>query len=205
MKRLLLSQGRTGSLNLTRFIRESNKNELIVYREPFNTTAIKDTNISFSLEEIIKTKNSFVENKIGKGSLPEQLQSKSYDQIISYFKKNFDIIAFLSRRNFDAQFKSVINAKITGNWDSPYYYKELDVKLFSDVEEQLISERKIINHLSEIHKIPIFYYEDLYDNNKVFYLKDFCRYYYLQYKEEISFEYMNPNKRYRMNDSKKML
>ena len=160
MKRLLLSQGRTGSLNLTRFIRESNKNELIVYREPFNTTAIKDTNISFSLEEIIKTKNSFVENKIGKGSLPEQLQSKSYDQIISYFKKNFDIIAFLSRRNFDAQFKSVINAKITGNWDSPYYYKELDVKLFSDVEEQLISERKIINHLSEIHKIPIFYYED---------------------------------------------
>ncbi|NDB29168.1 hypothetical protein EB155_05495, partial [archaeon] len=67
MKRLLLSQGRTGSLNLTRFIRESNKNELIVYREPFNTTAIKDTNISFSLEEIIKTKNSFVENKIGKG------------------------------------------------------------------------------------------------------------------------------------------
>lgn len=205
MKRLLLSQGRTGSLNLTRFIRESNKNELIVYREPFNTTAIKDTNISFSLEEIIKTKNSFVENKIGKGSLPEQLQSKSYDQIISYFKKNFDIIGFLSRKDFYSQTQSVINAKISGNWSNSYHYKDFDISKFSDIETQLKEERETIKILSDKYGIPIFYYENLYEVKQTYNLKLFCNYFYLQYNENNMKNYMDKKNRYRINDSKKIL
>ncbi len=205
MKRLLLSQGRTGSLNLTRFIREANKTEITVFREPFNTTAVSDTNIYYSLQNILKEENCFVENKIGKGSLPSELNTESYDDIIIFLKKNFAKIAFLSRRNSYNQIQSIINAKVSKVWDSKYFYKEYDIEKFSDVEKQIEYEKNIINYLSSKYNLPVFYYEDLYDNNTSFYLKDFCSYFNLQYKEEIANSYMNSDNKYRLNESKKVL
>ena len=92
MKRLLLSQGRTGSLNLTRYVRESNL-DTIVYREPFNTTAIRDTGIEHQFKKIISNPNIFVENKIGNDSFPIELQHLNTDELITLLKSKFDIAA----------------------------------------------------------------------------------------------------------------
>jgi len=138
MKRLLLSQGRTGSLNLVRYVKESNK-KIKVYREPFNTTAIKDTNIFIPLTDILKDIDIFVENKIGNGSLPKELQNLSTDDLGAYLLSNFDIIGILCRKDLKAQTESVLNAKSSNIWDSQYLYKNIDVELFPEFKQ---SKRK---------------------------------------------------------------
>ncbi len=205
MKRLLLSQGRTGSLNLTRFIRESNKSEVRVYREPFNTTAMQDTNIIHSLSDILNEKNIFVENKIGKGSLPSEFQNKSYEDIISFFLKSFDIIGLLVRKDITSQIQSVLNAKSSGIWASKYYYKEIDENLSLETEVLLKEERNLVEDISNQYNIPLFYYEDLYISNQLENVKNFCKYFYLKFDENIMNLHMSIDGKYRIDYSKKVL
>ncbi len=205
MKRLLLSQGRTGSLNLTRFIRDSNKSEVKVYREPFNTTAIKDTNISHTLSDILNETNIFIENKIGKGSLPSEFENKSYDDIISFFIKNFDIVGLLARKDIYSQTESIINAKLSGNWNSKYYYKEINTNLNFDIINQIKEERELMEKISENNDIPLFFYEDLYLTNQKNNLKSFCKYFYLKFDETAMDNHMNINGKYRIVSTKKVI
>ena len=204
MKRLLLSQGRTGSLNLTRYIRESNL-DVRVYREPFNTTAVKDTNVSFSLNDILYTKNSFVENKIAKGSLPIDLQTLSTDELISFFNSKFDTIAILMRKDMVAQTESVLNAKLTNNWNSKYVYKNVDIELFPEFKTLLKDEEIQLKYISKKYNIPLFYYEDLYLENQKENVENFCNYFNIKFDENIMLKHMNINNKYRMDSLQKKL
>ncbi len=204
MKRLLLSQGRTGSLNLVRYVKESNK-KLKVYREPFNTTAIKDTNIFIPLSQIIKDTNNFVENKIGKGSLPEELQNLSTDDLMYYLLSNFDIIGILSRRDLNLQTQSVLNAKLSNTWNSQYLYKDVDVNLFPEFKDQLKNEKTQLEYISNNYNIPIFYYEDLYINSQKENLKLFCDYFQITFDENIMNFHMNISKKYRIDTNKTIM
>jgi hypothetical protein len=204
MKRLLLSQGRTGSLNLVRYVKESNK-KIKVYREPFNTTAIKDTNIFIPLTDILKDIDIFVENKIGNGSLPKELQNLSTDDLGAYLLSNFDIIGILCRKDLKAQTESVLNAKSSNIWDSQYLYKNIDVELFPEFKTQLIDEKRKLEYISTNFNIPIFYYEDLYLNNQKENLKYFCDYFKVKFDEEVMYNHMNISKKYRTNTEKKIL
>jgi len=204
MKRLLLSQGRTGSRNLVRYIKESNK-KIKVYKEPFNTIAIKDTNIFTPLNEIISDTDNFVENKIGKGSLPEELQNLSIDDLVYYLLSNFDIIGILSRKDLTAQTESVLNAKFSNIWDSQYLYKDVDINLFPEFKNQLKNEKKQLDYISNNFDIPIFYYEDLYINNQKNNLKLFCDYFQIAFDENIMNYHMNINKKYRVDNKKRII
>jgi hypothetical protein len=141
MKRLLLSQGRTGSLNLTRYVRESNL-DTIVYREPFNTTAIRDTGIEYRFEKIISNPNIFVENKIGNDSFPIELQHLNTDELITLLKSKFDIIGILIRRDIDSQTESLANARKSDNWNSKYVYQQIDTNSINKYKSLLENENK---------------------------------------------------------------
>lgn len=205
MKRLLLSQGRTGSYNLTRYIKESNGDSIKVYREPFNTTASKDTGIVYKLENLISEPNSFIENKIGKGSLPLELQKYSTDELMMFLKSKFDIIGILTRKNLNEQTESVLNAKLTNNWMSQYVYKDVNIESFPEFKTLLSEEKEQLNYISENYNVPIFYYENLYLENQKENLKVFCNFFNIKFDEEIMMKYMDKSKKYRIDKSEKLI
>lgn len=203
MKRLLLTQGRTGSLVLTRYIRESNN--INVYREPFNTTSELETGLKYDLDIILSEKDIFVENKIGRQSLPMKLQNLSIDDLIRFFIKNFDIIGILIRRDIVAQTESVLNAIKTGNWNSNYVYNEIDKVEIDEYKKMLEEEQSILYYISNSYNIPIFYYEDLYLINQKENLKNFCGHFNIKYVESIREKHMNLNKKYRISKNKNLI
>lgn len=204
MKRLLLSQGRTGSLNLTRYVKESNL-DTIVYREPFNTTAIKDTGIEYQFEKIISNPNIFVENKIGNGSLPIELQNLNTDELIIVLKSKFDIIGILIRRDIDSQTESLANAKKSNNWNSKYVYQPIDINSINKYKSLLEKEKNTFIYISEKYDIPIFYYEDLYIENQNENMMGFCKYFNIRYNKIVMEKHMNIHKKYRILKNKKIL
>ncbi len=204
MKRLLLSQGRTGTLNLTRYVRESNPNT-IVYREPFNTTAIKDTGIEYRFEKIVSNPNIFVENKIGNDSFPIELQHLNTDELITVLKSKFDIIGILIRRDVDSQTESLANARKSDNWNSKYVYQQMDDNLINKYKSLLENEKNTFTYISKTYNIPIFYYEDLYIKNQNENMMEFCKYFNIKYDEIIMRKHMNIDKKYRINESKTIL
>lgn len=204
MKRLLLSQGRTGSLNLTRYVKESNL-DTIVYREPFNTTAIKDTGIEYQFEKIISNPNIFVENKIGNGSLPIELQNLNTDELIIVLKSKFDIIGILIRRDIDSQTESLANAKKSNNWNSKYVYQPIDINSINKYKSLLENEKNTFIYISEKYDIPIFYYEDLYIENQNENMMGFCKYFNIRYNKIVMEKHMNIDKKYRILKNKKIL
>ena len=204
MKRILLSQGRTGSLNLTRYIRESNL-DIKVYREPFNTTAARDTNITYSLEEIINNENIFVENKIGEGSLPSELKSLTTDDLVLNLKSKFEKIGILCRKDLQAQTESVLNAKVSNLWHTQYVYKEVDIDLFPEFKFLLEDESKRLKNISTTYSIPIFYYEDLYGMNQINELKKFCKYFSIEFNQFYIDKHMNIKNKYRVDTTKKII
>jgi hypothetical protein len=204
MKRLLLSQGRTGSLNLTRYVRESNL-DTIVYREPFNTTAIKDTGIEYQFEKIVSNPNIFVENKIGNDSFPIELQNLNTDELITFLKSKFDIIGILMRRDIDSQTESLANARKSDNWNSKYVYQKIDSNTTAKYKNLLENEKNTFTYISEKYNIPIFYYEDLYIENQNENVMLFCKHFNIKYDEIIMEKHMNIDKKYRINESKTIL
>ncbi len=204
MKRFLLSQGRTGSLNLTRYIRESNL-DIRVYREPFNTTAVKDTNISYSLQEILTNKNIFVENKIGEGSLPNEFKSLTTDDLVLNLKSKFEKIGILCRKDLQAQTESVLNAKYSNLWHTQYVYKEVDIDLFPEFKFLLENEKEKLKYISTKYSIPIFYYEDLYGTNQINELKKFCKYFSIEFNQFYIDKHMNIKNKYRVDTTKKII
>lgn len=204
MKRLLLSQGRTGSLNLTRYVRESNL-DTIVYREPFNTTAIKDTGIEYQFEKIVSNPNIFVENKIGNDSFPIELQNLNTDELITFLKSKFDIIGILMRRDIDSQTESLANARKSDNWNSKYVYQKIDSNTTDKYKNLLENEKNTFTYISEKYNIPIFYYEDLYIENQNENVMLFCKHFNIKYDKIIMEKHMNIDKKYRINESKTIL
>jgi hypothetical protein len=204
MKRLLLSQGRTGSLNLTRYIRESNLNT-IVYREPFNTTAIKDTGIIHQFEKIISNPDIFVENKIGNDSFPIELQNLNTDQLVTLLKSKFDVIGILMRKDINSQTESLANARKSDNWNSKYVYQKIDSNTTDKYKNLLENEKNTFTYISEKYNIPIFYYEDLYIENQNENVMLFCKHFNIKYDKIIMEKHMNIDKKYRINESKTIL
>ena len=204
MKRLLLSQGRTGSLNLTRYVRESNL-DTIVYREPFNTTAVRDTGIEHQFKKIISNPNIFVENKIGNDSFPIELQHLNTDELITFLKSKFDIIGILMRRDIDSQTESLANARKSDNWNSKYVYQQIDTNSINKYKSLLENEKNTFTYISETYNISIFYYEDLYIENQNENMMRFCKYFNVKYDNIIMQKHMNIDKKYRINETKKIL
>lgn len=203
MKRLLLTQGRTGSLVLTRYIRESNN--INVYREPFNTTSELETGLKYDLNKILSETDIFVENKIGTQSLPIELQNLSIDDLMCFFIKNFHIIGILIRKDIVAQTESALNAIQTGNWDSSYIYNEIDKTKVDEYKKMLEKEQSILKYISKSYNIPIFYYEDLYLINQKENLKNFCDHFNIKYVESIREKHMALNKKYRISKNKNLI
>lgn len=204
MKRLLLSQGRTGSYNLTKYVNDSNLNT-IVFREPFNTTAKKDKDIFYTLENILSNPNIFVENKIGKGSLPFELQNLSIDELIKFFLLKFDKIGLLTRKDIKAQTESILNAKESNNWMSPYLYKNINIEKYPEFKTILNQEKNQLEYLAKEYSLPLFYYEDLYLENQKENLQTFCNFFNINFNQEIMDKHMNIKNKYRIDKFKNII
>ena len=69
----------------------------------------------------------------------------------------------------------------------------------------LENEKNTFTYISKTYNIPIFYYEDLYIENQNENMMGFCKYFNIKYNDIIMQKHMNIDKKYRINQTKKIL
>jgi hypothetical protein len=81
----------------------------------------------------------------------------------------FDKVILLNRRNLRELIEShsyqTYFLKTGYNSNNPYVYKEPPQEIINLCTTDILNWNEEINHLSEITKIPITYYEDIFDSN----------------------------------------
>lgn len=146
MKILIIALPRTGSTSLLKKI--SKDRNLKSFFEPFDGT----NRVIYNNEDnsVVKTIISHHQNNL---------------ELIS----NFDEIIFLNRRNLKELIEShsyqTYFLKTGYNSNNPYVYKEPPQEIINLCTSDILNWNEEINHLSEVTKIPITYYEDIFDSN----------------------------------------
>lgn len=145
MKVLIISLPRTGSTSLLKKIAEEKK--LNSFFEPFDGTG----RVIYNNED-----NSVVKS------------------IISHHKNNleliggFDTVILLNRRNIKELIEShsyqTYFLKTGYNSNNPYVYKEPPQEIINLCTSDILNWNEEINHLSDIARIPITYYEDIFNS-----------------------------------------
>jgi len=206
MKILIISQGRSGSTNLLNYLSNSIPNHLS-YNEPFNVDPIKVKNtIPLDLKApnlIVKTLVSYVPSNCYTFFDTEQTIQKIINYYLNSLIPNFNKIVLLTRMNEIENVKSYYNSLETNKWHSPYHmpssFSFSKDQRINSILSNIRNNNSILYRLSEIIKVPITYYEDIFtgDKNKI---QNFLK----QSQIEISnfekfYSYLDPKNRYRQN------
>jgi len=146
MKILIISLPRTGSTSLLYKI--ANEKNLKPFFEPFDGT----NRVIYNNED-----NSVVKTII--------CHHKNNLELIS----KFDEVILLNRRNLKELIEShsyqTYFSKKGYNSNNPYVYKEPPQEIINLCTSDILNWNEEIKYLSEIAKIPITYYEDIFDSN----------------------------------------
>jgi len=146
MKILIIALPRTGSTSLLKKI--SKDRNLKSFFEPFDGTS----RVIYNNEDnsVVKTIISHHQNNL---------------ELIN----NFDEIILLNRRNLKELIEShsyqTYFLKTGYNSNNPYVYKEPPEEIINLCTSDILNWNEEMRHLSEITKIPITYYEDIYNIN----------------------------------------
>ena len=146
MKILIISLPRTGSTSLLYKI--ANEKNLKPFFEPFDGT----NRVIYNNEDnsVVKTIICHHQNNL---------------EIIS----RFDEIILLNRRNIKELIEShsyqTYFSKKSYNSNNPYVYKQTPQEIINLCTSDILNWNEEIKYLSEIAKIPITYYEDIFDSN----------------------------------------
>jgi hypothetical protein len=148
MKILIIALPRTGSTSLLKKI--SKDRNLKPFFEPFDGTG----------RVIYNNEN----NSVVKTIIPHHPNNL---ELIS----NFDEIILLNRRNLNELIEShsyqTYFLKTGYNSNNPYVYKTPPQEIINLCTADILNWNEEINRLSEISKIPITYYEDIFDSNSL--------------------------------------
>ena len=146
MSILIISLPRTGSTSL--LYKLAKENELTPLFEPFDNSG----RVQYNGEKNVIVKTIICHH-------PNNLE------LIS----NFDEIILLNRRNLKELIEShsyqTYFLKTGYNSNNPYVYKEPPQEIINLCTSDILNWNEEINRLSEITKIPITYYEDIFDSN----------------------------------------
>jgi len=164
-KILIITLGRTGSTNLCKGISKIHSLELL--DEPFNKSNEKLFDYYFS-----KIKNS--KAIIVKHIISQTPKNEKYTDFIPKLIKEFDFVITLGRKNTKEHYESLCNLRYKNenneNSFTKYQYETIPESFKSYYKSILTIEKlqkyhSIIESISDEHKIPKLYYEDLYSNS----------------------------------------
>lgn len=208
MKILIVGTHRSGTTSLLRGIGEQGYNKI---SEPFNRR-FRDTIYDYPIKQI--RVNKFV---CVKSIITQVPNTENYNPIKFYYQwsKDFDKIVLLDRLDEYEHWLSycnLLNKTFNSGSDKLHdsWYKE---EITSDVEERLISlgykeelkkEKVFINELSEVLKIPMTYYEDLFSFDRDHSLETINGM-GLNLNSLKLLNYLDPNKRYMKPKEKNIL
>ena len=119
-----------------------------------------------------------------------------YLPIVKNYTSFFDKIVFLTRENQQEASQSFSYSATTGEYHKKYNY---DNEYFDFRSKNIIKNHsKMVEYFSKSLNIPLFFYEDLFNNTKS--LLDFLDYYQFPIKNLDNFlEYFKSKYRYRQN------
>jgi hypothetical protein len=145
MKILIISLPRTGSTSLLYKI--AKERNLKPFFEPFDGTG----RVVYNNEN-----NSVVKTIISHHSNNLELINR------------FDEVILLNRRNLKELIEShsyqTYFSKTGYNSNNPYVYKQPPQEIINLCTSDILNWNEEINYLSDVTKIPIIYYEDIFDN-----------------------------------------
>jgi len=145
MKILIISLPRTGSTSLLYKI--AKERNLKPFFEPFDGTG----RVIYNNEN-----NSVVKTIISHHSNNLELINR------------FDEVILLNRRNLKELIEShsyqTYFSKTGYNSNNPYVYKQPPQEIINLCTSDILNWNEEINYLSDVTKIPIIYYEDIFDN-----------------------------------------
>lgn len=164
MRILIISLPRTGSTSMLKNLSEEYNLKSIF--EPFNSAFRKPYSHNM--------KNVVVKTIIGQ--VPNDENIDNYIDWIIDFSKHFDKVILLSRKDLVACTESLsylmssimdvnIREKVRYTSNTEYFYEKPSDDVYEKYEKYINDANITINHISEILKIPIVYYEDIYDLN----------------------------------------
>ena len=191
MKIILIALPRTGSTSLCRYYRSLNKDVMFI-GEPFNLVV---NNLTISYNNIIKNKNLFVKTMYGDN--PLEFKNMSAKEFILKLIGDFDLVLFLTRRNIKEHTESYVQALQTSKWDSSYLYDSKFNTLYNEVEDKLNKlNLEMIETCNEL-KMPLYFYEDLYNPFEKEYIIQFLYSIGCNYDKEIFNKLLDVSKKYR--------
>jgi hypothetical protein len=179
MKILILATPRSGSTTLFNALYKT-LNNYKGFCEPFNneSKSLGDPNNEYSLNHnnllvkilfwdimhIIPLSNILLLSIISQGFLSfNKLFPYIVNNLISY-SSNFDKIILLKRENEIESAKSMAYATSQRSFHSPYTYNNNKFN-YSKWLNFIVNSNNIMQHLSQNLKIPLTYYEDLFQND----------------------------------------
>ena len=158
MKILIISLPRTGSTSLMKQI--AKKDRLRGVFEPFGVTNTNKPNFDYDKIDDIVVKTMIFD-----------VIDPTADNIQFYteFSKKFNKVILLSRRNLRDCAESLAYLEKYGGkngykLDSPYVWNETGLNIDGKYEF-LLRQNMDLENLSQVLKIPIIYYEDIFDVN----------------------------------------
>ena len=203
MKLLILSSGRAGSTSLQKGLCNSIENTKPHF-EPFNLKRPDAINSNDKLKKHIININNLSKKSIYiEKNLIHQPNDIYPNSIIDFYLNYilyFDKVILLVRKDVNEIANSYSNANLNNNWH--YFYKPVK-NIPSDIKKRYLYDAKNFNNLlytlSDITKIPIIYYENLFSGNKN-YIKNFLKLFDIRVDDFDKFyTYLNPKNRYKRN------
>lgn len=203
MKLLILSSGRAGSTSLQKGLHQNIKNSVICF-EPFNLERSNLINTDSLFKDHIININKISKNKLYiEKNLIHQPNSFYSNRTIDFYLKYisyFDKIILLVRKNVDEVADSYSNANINNNWHCSYKpIKAIPPDIKQRYWYDSINFNNLLYTFSDVTKIPIVYYEDLFSGNKN-YIKNFLKIFDIKVNNFNQFyKYLSPKNRYKQN------
>lgn len=196
MKILIIGTPRSGTSSLVVGIGESLKYKII--SEPFNYTS-KD--ISYNLVKdgkFVIPENCALKNIIRQQ--PKEMSEINFIDFYDLFVPLFDKVIVITRIRQDLLIESYLQALETGVWHD----KWVKTHEFDDYEEEhqrMETNLKMLHIVAKRYNLPITYYEELYSGDKEKINKILKQWDIPGLHYNNMFEYINPEKKYRMPDN----
>ena len=195
---------RTGSTNIRKYIEESNK-EYITYNEPFNPQIEpRLTWPIYPYKDIIDSENLFIKGMCW--HISKDFSNLTLNHFYSKLIEDFDKVIFLDRLGVDDISRSLSTAQVSGVYHQKYISEREVVteEHYENTYSYILDKKNIMQDLSEKFNIPIFHYEDLFNNkeNFIHFIKETLN---LEYNESVYTKFLDLNNRYKIENKIKSI
>ena len=212
MRILILATPRSGSTSLVKLVNSHIR--FLDYRmfiEPFNSQLNGYTS---NIDSIINIENLLIKNLFLVGN--DEYPIDSFANVYEYFEwccGFFDKIILLDRRDKTAQSESfAVNETLMRekgiDWHTPKIYdiQKIEPSYIKTMISRYIESSNVLHRISDEHKFPLFYYEDIFLEKNKKHIEDIFSYLNIELDELNYAEYvLSPYRKVRINKNKQSL